>query len=96
MSTFLIHHTHILYKYMQQLLDTNVAEHLKNQKAEKEQASAEIAMTEDDCNVSLMLKQNVEAEYLEKCINFWKWMGSGSWISHKERKRTNNNTSSNI
>ncbi len=71
MSTFLIHHTHILYKYMQQLLDTNVAEHLKNQKAEKEQASAEIAMTEDDCNVSLMLKQNVEAEYLEKCINFW-------------------------
>ena len=32
MKTFLIHHTHILYKYMQQLLEPSVAEYLKKQK----------------------------------------------------------------
>ena len=71
MKTFLIHHTHILYKYMQQLLDPSVAEHLKAQKQQKESQLAELAITEDDCNVSTLLKQNVEAEFIEACLKFW-------------------------
>lgn len=35
MKTFLIHHTHILYKYMQQLLEPSIADYLKKQKEEK-------------------------------------------------------------
>ena len=53
MKTFLIHHTHILYKYMQQLLEPSIADYLKKQK------------------VCTVLKQNVEAEYLNSCIDFW-------------------------
>ena len=71
MKTFLIHHTHILYKYMQQLLEPTIADYLKKQKEEKMDKLAEIAVTEDDCNVCTMLRQNVEAEYLDSCIAFW-------------------------
>ncbi len=72
-KTFLIHHTHILYKYMQQLLDPNVAEYLKKQKLEKmKQIENEVAVSvEDECNVSTMLTRNVEEEYLQSCIDFW-------------------------
>ena len=71
MKTFLIHHTHILYKYMQQLLEPSVAEYLKKQKEQKENALSEVAVTEDDCKVSTLLKQNVEPDFLEACIAFW-------------------------
>lgn len=30
-----------------------------------------MAVTEDDCKVCTVLKQNVEAEYLNSCIDFW-------------------------
>ena len=71
MKTFLIHHTHILYKYMQQLLEPTIADYLKKQKEEKMDKLAEVAVTEDDCKVCTMLRQNVEAEYLDSCIAFW-------------------------
>ena len=71
MKTFLIHHTHILYKYMQQLLEPSVAEFLKKQKEQRENALSEVAVTEDDCKVSTLLKQNVEPDFLEACIAFW-------------------------
>lgn len=67
-KTFLIQHTHILYKYMQQLLDPSVAEYLKNQKEIKEQKAAEIV--EDDCKISNILRQNAE-EDVDACIAFW-------------------------
>lgn len=69
MKTFLIQHTHILYKYMQQLLDQNVAAHLKKQKEIKSQKTAEIV--EDDCKVCNALRQNVEGEEITECIKFW-------------------------
>ena len=71
MKTFLIHHTHILYKYMQQLLEPSIADYLKKQKEEKIDKLAEVAVTEDDCKVCTVLKQNVEDEYLNSCIDFW-------------------------
>ncbi|MGL5312979.1 MAG: SEC-C metal-binding domain-containing protein [Peptostreptococcaceae bacterium] len=71
MKTFLIHHTHILYKYMQQLLEPSVAEYLKSQKEQKENQLSEVAVTEDDCNVSTLLRQNVEQEFIGDCLEFW-------------------------
>ena len=77
MKTFLIHHTHILYKYMQQLLDPSIAEYLKQQKeAKMNQVADEVAMTqedviEDECNVCSVLRQNVEKEHIDACIAFW-------------------------
>ena len=43
----------------------------KKQKEEKMDKLAEVAVTEDDCKVCTVLKQNVEAEYLNSCIDFW-------------------------
>ena len=40
---------------------------------------AEVAVTEDDCKVCTVLKQNVEAEYLNSCIDFWKWYVTRLW-----------------
>lgn len=73
MKTFLIHHTHILYKYMQQLLDSNIAEYLKQQKEAKmkEAALTEEDSKNDDCKVISLMRGNVEEENLEKCISFW-------------------------
>ena len=77
MSTFLIHHTHILYKYMQQLLDPSIAEYLKQQKEEKmNKATQEVALTsedsnEDECRVCFALRQNVEKDNIDSCIAFW-------------------------
>lgn len=71
MKTFLIHHTHILYKYMQQLLEPSVAEYLKKQKEQKESQLAEVAVTEEDCKISTLLRQNVEQEFLGSCLEFW-------------------------
>ncbi|MEG2786540.1 MAG: SEC-C domain-containing protein [Romboutsia sp.] len=72
-KTFLIHHTHILYKYMQQLLDPNVAEYLKKQKEEKMKKMAEeVAISvEDDCKVCSILRTTAEAEDLDACVAFW-------------------------
>ena len=72
-KTFLIHHTHIMYKYIQQLLDPSIAEYLKNQKEDKmDQVEKEVEVSlEDDCKVSAMLRKNVEEEYLKSCIDFW-------------------------
>ncbi|WP_195940211.1 YecA family protein [Romboutsia sp. 1001713B170131_170501_G6] len=78
MKTFLIHHTHILYKYMQQLLDPSIAEYLKEQKESKmKKVQEEVALTseegqEDDCKVCSVLRQNVEAEHIDACVSFWK------------------------
>lgn len=71
MNTFLIHHTHILYKYMQQLLEPSVAQYLKTQKEQKESQLSEVAVTEDDCNISSLLRQNVEQEFIGDCLQFW-------------------------
>ena len=71
MNTFLIHHTHILYKYMQQLLEPGVAQYLKAQKEQKESQSSEVALTEEDCKVSSLLRQNVEQELIGACLEFW-------------------------
>ena len=71
MKTFLIHHTHILYKYIQQLLEPSIAEYLKNQREEKATQVQEVAITEEDDDIVVMLKQNVEAEFIDGCIAFW-------------------------
>ena len=70
-KTFLIYHTHVLYKYMQQLLEPKIADHLKKEKEAKKEKLSEIAVTEDGCHVTVMLSQHVEAEYLDRCIEFW-------------------------
>ncbi|WP_199534046.1 YecA family protein [Romboutsia weinsteinii] len=69
-KTFLIHHTHILYKYIQQLLDPTVAEHLKNQREQKSSQQGEVV--EDDCNVCSMIRNNADKEDVDACIAFWK------------------------
>ena len=71
MNNFLVHHTHILYKYMQQLLEPSVANYLKKQKEEKMDKLAEVEVNENECKVCTMLRQNVEDEYLDSCIDFW-------------------------
>ena len=68
MKTFLIHHTHILYKYMQQLLEPSIADYLKKQKEEKMDKLAEVAVTEDDCKVCTVLKQNVDGTNYDEVI----------------------------
>ena len=71
MKTFLIHHTHILYKYIQQLLEPSIAEYLKAQREEKATKAQAVEVSEDDCKVITMLKQNIEEEFLQDGINFW-------------------------
>lgn len=70
-STFLIHHTHILYKYMQQLLNPSVAEHLKKQREEKAEKNSTVEIAEGDCKIITMLKQNIDAEYVDASVEFW-------------------------
>lgn len=71
MKTFLIHHTHILYKYIQQLLEPSIAEYLKNQRAEKASKAETVEVCENDDKVITMLKQNIEDELLQSGIDFW-------------------------
>ncbi|MGL5714799.1 MAG: SEC-C metal-binding domain-containing protein [Paraclostridium sp.] len=73
MKTFLIYHTHILYKYVQQLLDPQIAEHLKNQKVEndKKKETVSESVCEDECKVTSLLKMQIEDETLDKCLEFW-------------------------
>lgn len=81
-KTFLIYHTHILYKYIQQLLDKRVADYLKEERENIK--SNEIAATEntesnlddadvsnEDCEVSKLLMLNSDTELSAKCIKFW-------------------------
>ncbi|GAA0705616.1 SEC-C metal-binding domain-containing protein [Paraclostridium ghonii] len=72
-KTFLIYHTHILYKYIQQLLDPNIAEYLKTQKNVKDKKQEEVKdiINENECKVSALLKTQVESDILEKCLDFW-------------------------
>ncbi|GAA0221801.1 SEC-C metal-binding domain-containing protein [Metaclostridioides mangenotii] len=80
-KTFLIYHTHILYKYIQQLLDKRVADYLK---AEREKDLVdEVAVTKNedaseikepsqaDCKVTDLIKQNSDDEISAKCVDFW-------------------------
>ena len=73
MKTFLIYHTHILYKYVQQLLEHQIAEYLKNQKIENDKKKEEISesISEDGCKVEYLLKTQIEDDTLEKCLAFW-------------------------
>ncbi|MFR0018357.1 MAG: SEC-C metal-binding domain-containing protein [Paraclostridium sp.] len=72
-KTFLIYHTHILYKYIQQLLDPNIAEYLKDQKDVKAKKQEEVKemIDENECSVSALLKAQVESDILENCLEFW-------------------------
>ncbi|WP_315167770.1 SEC-C domain-containing protein [Metaclostridioides mangenotii] len=80
-KTFLIYHTHILYKYIQQLLDKRVADFLK---AERDKALVdEVAVTKNDdaseikepsqadCKVTELIKRISDDEISAKCVNFW-------------------------
>ena len=77
MKTFLLYHTHILYKYIQQLLEPKVGECLKSKQCE-------VAVTqeidcddiENKCKVSELLHNNIEEEYLEEAINTWEKLKS--------------------
>ena len=73
MKTFLIYHTHILYKYVQQLLEPQIAEYLKNQKIENDKKKEKISesTSEDGCKVEYLLKTQIEDETLAKCLEFW-------------------------
>ncbi|MBP3905574.1 MAG: SEC-C domain-containing protein [Peptostreptococcaceae bacterium] len=73
MKTFLIYHTHILYKYVQQLLEPQIAEYLKNQKIENNKKKEKISesISEDGCKVEYLLKTQIEDDTLEKCLAFW-------------------------
>lgn len=72
MKTFLLYHTHILYKYIQQLLEPKVGECLKTKKSEvavtQEVDSQDV---ENVCKINELLHSNVEKEYLEVAINTW-------------------------
>lgn len=72
-KTFLIHHTHILYKYMQQLLDPSISDYLKKQKEIKEEKAKKYNLSEDkdECKVSSALRQNTDEEDIDKCLEFW-------------------------
>ena len=74
MKTFLIYYTHILYKYMQQLLDQSIAQYLKEtttQVKETEEVVEVKKESQEDCKVISMLKENIEKEYLSNGIEFW-------------------------
>lgn len=71
MKTFLIHHTHILYKYIQQLLEPSIADYLKSQREEKANKVQTVEVCEEDDKVISMLKHNVEEELLQASVDFW-------------------------
>lgn len=88
MKVFLIHHTHILYRYVQQLLDPSIAKHLqeKMKNTSKETNAEETTKVESsDCVVCDMLKDKVEEEYLSSCIDFW-----NEYKSNNEAKGSEN------
>ncbi|HSQ33287.1 MAG TPA: SEC-C domain-containing protein [Peptostreptococcaceae bacterium] len=73
MKTFLLYHTHILYKYIQQLLEPKVGECLKSKKSEvaitQEVGSQDV---ENECKINELLHINIEKEYLEVAMDTWK------------------------
>lgn len=72
MKTFLIYRTYILYRYIQQLLEPQIATYLKEQRA-IEMQNDEVAMDVDvevECKVCDMLKQNAQ-EDADACVAFW-------------------------
>lgn len=73
MKTFLIYHTHVLYKYVQQLLDPSISEYLKRERDMKnEKVNSNDGLTEVECKVLDTLKENVEEENIDACIQIWK------------------------
>ncbi|UUC41977.1 SEC-C metal-binding domain-containing protein [Clostridioides difficile] len=72
MKSFLIYHTHILYKYIQQLLDPSIAEYLKKERDKNDtKVNSENELSEEECKVLDTLKENVEKENIDACIEFW-------------------------
>lgn len=71
-DVFLIHHTHIMYRYIQQLLEPKVTEYLKEKMdLTKENLSNEKSTDKDLDEVCNLLKSNVEDTYVNSCIEFW-------------------------
>ncbi|MGO0884366.1 SEC-C metal-binding domain-containing protein [Clostridioides difficile] len=73
MKTFLIYHTHVLYKYIQQLLDPSIAEYLKRERDinNNKKSNSEDELAGVECKVLGTLKENVEKENIDACIEFW-------------------------
>lgn len=91
-KVFLTHHTTILYRYIQQLLDPEVANYLQNKLKEantlenndtnssnKEENSTKELSVED------ILSEKIEKDYLNNCIDFWNnYKSSGKEIKGSE------------
>lgn len=71
---FLAYNTHIFYRYLQQLLDEDVANYVREnilKKAEKvENTNSE--ELENDNSVLSLINKLADEEYKEKCSTFWK------------------------
>ncbi|MFI3209999.1 MAG: SEC-C metal-binding domain-containing protein [Peptostreptococcaceae bacterium] len=76
-KAFLMHHTSILYRYVQQLLDPSVVNYLRDQtnpseeKQTLETTVSESAVEYGVCEVSTLLNECVEDEFKTVCIKFW-------------------------
>ncbi len=75
---FLCYHTYVFYRYLQQLLDEEVSNYVRenliakanNEATESKETKEET--TEDDGSVMAIINKFVEDEYKEKCASFWK------------------------
>ena len=81
-SNFLVYNTHIVYKYMQQLLEPKIGQLILSKKDENQgqevKANEEVAITsveetevENTCEVSKLLTSTIESEYLQNALDFW-------------------------
>lgn len=67
---FLVYNTNVFYKYIQQLLDPKVGEHLKKQN--KYTNTEKIEKNEKpECSVEKLIKENLESTYLEVALTTW-------------------------
>ena len=72
---FLCYHTYVFYRYLQQLLDEEVSDYVRENiiaKANDESKEVKEETVEEDGSVSSVINKFVEDEYKEKCLAFWK------------------------
>ncbi len=92
-KVFLTHHTTILYRYIQQLLEPEVATYLQNQLKESKNSienNSDISSNKDEksdkeLSVEEILSEKIEEDYMNKSVEFWKeYKNSGKEIKGSE------------
>lgn len=68
---FLVYSTHIFYRYLQQLLDEEVSNYVRESILEKSNSVENTNNIEEDNSVKSIINRLVEEEYKEKCISLW-------------------------